>query len=891
VTDPLDDVVMTISRSGLALSSLVLLAALAWAPSLDAQAQRTPHMDELMQPGVSLELARHRAATLHDVRYRLELDVTAADSAPGRVTATFHRAAGAGDLVLDFRGPSLGAVIANGAPVADAEWRNGHLRVPARHLRDGENEVTAGFVARIAPAGASIIRFDDASDGGTYLYTLLVPADANQLFPSFDQPDLKARFRYAITAPAAWKVLANGPGQREEAGETARWTFAETEPISTYLAAFAAGPWRTWESDADGRPITLYARASRAAEVDADTLIDVNRRAIQWLEHWFGVDFPFAKYDMLLAPAFPFGGMEHVGAVFYNENSFVFREAPTLGQQIGRKSTIYHEVAHQWFGDLVTMAWFDDLWLKEGFSTYMAARMQAELDPGSEAWKTFYLRNKPLAYATDQTGGTTPVWQELANLDLAKSNYGPIVYNKAPAILKQLEAIVGDSAFQAGLTLFLRRHAYANATWRDLLAALEESSGVELDAFGEQYILRAGMPVVETELRVQDGRIASLSLRQRPAREMPGDRGGYWPLHVQVRLAYSDREDVVLPVAGAAEVIDVAAARGLPAPDYVWSNEGDYGYGLFLLDERSREHVAEHVGGETDGLRRAMLWGALWDEVREGRMDPARYARIVMRELPAERDEQIAGLNMGRAWTALSSYLPERRAEPLLGEWEALLLARAADAALGYGARKAALDMLVGTARTSAGQTLLRDYLAETRTFDGEAVKQPTRWSIVERLIALGDSEPYALIATESARDTTPDASRRAFMAAAALPQADEKARYFARFLDDPRLNEDWVTAALGNFNAPMHSALTLRYLRPSLDRLEWVRDNRRIFFLPRWISAFVGGHVDAEALRIVDRFLEENPALPADIRRKVLQSRDELARTVRIRAAAQRMP
>ncbi|HEX6041396.1 M1 family aminopeptidase [Longimicrobium sp.] len=878
---------MTIDSRALLLSAVLVCAALARVPAVSAQAPRVPAADELMQPGVSLELARHRAATLRDVRYLLALDVTEADTARGNVTATFHRATGAGDLVMDFRGPSLSFVTVNGAAVEDAEWRNGHLRIPARHLRDGENQVAASFTARIAAAGSSIIRFSDATDGGTYLYTLLVPADANQLFPSFDQPDLKARFRYHITAPSAWQVLANGPGRREEHGGETMWIFDETEPISTYLAAFAAGPWRTWSSDEGGRPITLYARASRADEVDADTLITVNRRAIQWLERYFGVNFPFTKYDMLLAPAFPFGGMEHVGAVFYNENTFIFREAPTLGQQISRKSTIYHEVAHQWFGDLVTMVWFDDLWLKEGFSTYMAARMQDELDPGSEAWKTFYLRNKPLAYATDQTGGTTPVWQSLPNLDLAKSNYGPIVYNKAPAILKQLEAIVGDSAFRAGLTLFLRRHAYANATWRDLLAALEESSGVDLTAFGEQYILRAGMPVVETDLRVRDGRIERLTLRQRPARPMPDDPGGYWPIHVQVRLSYGDREDVVLPVSGAAEVMEVAAARGLPAPDYVWSNEGDYGYGLFLLDARSREYVAGHVGQETDGLRRAMLWGALWDEVREGRMDPARYARIALRELPRERDEQIASLNMGRAWTALASYLPEERARPLLADWERLLLARADDAALTYGARKAALDMLVGTARTDAGQALLREYLAGTRTFNGEAVKQPTRWSIVEQLVALGAADPQALIAAESARDSTPDAGRRAYIAGAAVPAADVKAAYFGRFLDDPGLNEDWVTAALGNFNAPRHAALTLRYLRPSLDRLEWVRDNRRIFFLPRWISAFVGGHTGPEALAMVDRFLAENPELPADIRRKVLQSRDELERTVRIRAAA----
>jgi aminopeptidase N len=887
---------MTISRHAFFAAFLLVSAALR-VPAVSAQAPRVPTMDELMQPGVSLALARHRAATLSEVEYLIELSVTDRDSATGVVRMDVTRTADAGDLVLDFRGPRLGTIRVGGGDdavtVTDAEWRNGHVRIPARWLAADTNYLDVEFTARIAPAGASIIRFDDATDGATYLYTLLVPADANQLFPSFDQPDLKARFRYSIEAPPEWAVLTNGVAMGlDDRGDTWRHSFRGTQPISTYLAAFAAGPWRRWHSeDEEGfRDINLYARASRAAEVDADTLMAINRRAIGWLERYFDVEYPFSKFDMLLAPAFPFGGMEHVGAVFYNENTFVFREPPTLGQVISRKSTIYHEVAHQWFGDLVTMRWFDDLWLKEGFSTYMAARMQDELDPGSEAWKTFYLRNKPLAYATDQTGGTTPVWQELANLDLAKSNYGPIVYNKAPAILKQLDAMVGDSAFRAGMTLFLRRHAYGNATWQELLAALEEASGVDLEEFGEHYILRAGMPVVETDLQVRDGRIERLSLRQRPARQMPDDPGGVWPIHVQVRLAYPGGRDVVLPVRGAGEVMEITAARGMPAPDYVWSNEGDYGYGLFLLDERSREFVAEHVGDETDGLRRAMLWGALWDEVREGRMDPARYARIVVRELPREADEQIASLNMGRAWTALASYLPEDRAAPLLPEWERLLLARADDEALGYGARKAALDMLAGTARTDAGQAILRDYLAERRTFNGEAVKQPTRWSIVERLIGVGAADPHTLIAAESARDSTPDGSRRAFVAGAAIPAADVKAEYFGRFLDDAGLNEDWVTSALGNFNAPGHSALTLRYLRPSLDRLEWVRDNRRIFFLPRWISAFVGGHVSAEALAEVDRFLAENPALPADIRRKVLQSRDELERTVRIRAAAEGM-
>jgi aminopeptidase N len=845
-----------------------------------------PDAGGFMHPGVSLELARERARTLSGVRYDLSLDVTHADTARGRVVLSFTRAAGAGDLVVDFRGLALDSVAANGAPVADHAWKSGHVRIPARHLRAGENRVAFRFASRIAPAGTSVIRFADPSDTSTYLYTLLVPADANQLFPSFDQPDLKGRFTVEIVAPRDWKVLANGPLQdtTPEAGGV-RWRFAETEPISTYLAAFAAGPWTTWESAPPGeRPVTLYARASRSAEVDADTLIRVNRDAIRWLEGYFAMDFPFAKYDMLLAPAFPFGGMEHVGAVFYNENSFVFREPPTLNERLGRKATIYHEVAHQWFGDLVTMEWFDDLWLKEGFSTYMAAKMQEELDPGSDAWKTFYLRNKPPAYGVDATAGTTPVWQELANLDLAKSNYGPIVYNKAPSILKQLNFLVGEEPFRKGLGVFLRRHAYGNATWQDLLRALEESSGTSLAAFGEQYILRAGMPVVETVREEEGGRIRRLALVQRPAREMPGDRGGWWPGRVRVRLGYRDREDVVLPVAFTGDTTVVPGAEGLPAPDWVWANDQDYGYGLFLLDPGSTRAVMARVGEIRAPLLRAMLWGALWDGVREARLDPAEYLALTLRELPRERDEQISAALLSRASTALTRYLREPEAARLLPAWERLLLARAEDGSLPYGLRKASLDALVSLARTPEMRGVLKEYLAGRRLFDAKPLREPSRWAVVQQLLSVGDADADSLYRAEVARDSTPEAARRAYVAGAARPTATAKADYFRRYLDDPSLNEEWVTASLGAFNDPAHAALTRAHLRPALERLEWIRENRRIFFLPRWIEAFLRGQTGTGALVDVDAFLAAHPELPADIRRKVLQARDELERTVRIR-------
>ena len=840
-------------------------------------------------PGIPLALAQRLSTQVANIHYRLWFDLTAPDQATGTASITFDRRAGSGDLVLDFRGPVLADLAINGRPLRGPARGDGHLVLPGRLLRTGVNSVAARFATPIAAADAAIIRFHDDKDGQTYLYTLLVPSDANLLFPCFDQPDLKARFRWSLTAPADWTVLANGAlVDRQAAGAATRWRFAETEPISTYLAAFAAGPWASWASAPPGeRPISLYARASRKAEVDADAQIATNRAAIRWLADWFGVPFPFAKLDLLLAPAFPFGGMEHVGAVFYNEDRFVFREPPTLPQRLGRDATIYHEISHQWFGDDVTMRWFDDLWLKEGFATYMAARIQAKLQPESNAWTTFHLSIKTPAYRADATSGTQALWQPLDNLDAAKSNYGPIVYNKAPAVIKQLAFLVGEDGFRRGLHLFLTRHAYRNATWHDLLGAIGEASGVDLAAFGQAYMLRAGLPRVETRLVLADGRIASLRLVQRPARALSGDPGGAWPMKVRVRLGYRDRPDIVLDARFDGAEASVAGAAGLPAPDHVWANDGDQGYGLFLPDERTTAWIVANVGAVRDPLLRAMFWSALYDMVRDLRLSPARYLAVLLDHLPGETDEQISRAILARGATALDLYLPEREAVLLRPTWEAALLARTDNARLGYGLRKDATDRLIATARTPLALARLRALLAGTATLAGTPARQPTRWAAVRRLVALGTSDAPALFAAERARDQSTEAAKDAFITRAATPDAAVKASYFARYFNDSSLNEGWASESLPAFNTVDQAALTKPFLRSALDRLEWIRRNRRIFFLPAWIEAFVGGQVDEGALRIVDAFLADRHDLPVDVRRKVLLARDELDLTVRIRAAA----
>lgn len=836
--------------------------------------------------GVSLELARHRSATISDVRYSLTLDVTAPDSAPGSVEVRFTRSA-PGDVVLDYRGRRIVSVAVNGTSVSQPQFDGHHLRISASELVVGVNRVTVRFVSEIAPSGASIIRTRDAVDGSTYLYTLLVPADANQLFPCFDQPDLKARVTLSLVAPAEWTVLGNGSLVRADTtAGIVRSTFAETHPLSTYLIAFAAGPWERRASTVNGRPIGLYTRRSRAREVDADTLLALSHRALEWMEAYFGRAYPFQKFDMMLAPAFPFGGMEHPGLVMYNEERFIFRDRPTLTRRVGRFSTILHETAHQWFGDFVTMKWFDDLWLKEGFATYIGAKALAELEPTSDAWKSFYQSNKPAAYGVDQTAGTTPLWQQLGNLDQAKSAYGAIVYNKAPSVLKQLNHLVGEPAFKGGVRAFLTTHAYGNATWSDLLNAIGQASGRPLQEFGEQFMLRPGMPVLEPILTVRDGRIAQLTLRQRPAQPAVSGTAA-WPMRTRVLLAYPGGRMERLDVDLSGVNTDVHEARGKPAPLFVYPNADDFGYFLSLLDTtsvRALENGA--LRSVTDPLLRSMLWGALWDQVREARMPPERFARLVLRELPGESDEQILPLLTGRLDRTMRAYLTTDVSAGLRAEAEAVFWRGHWDASRSFGVRRAFLDAFIGIAGTEAGRNRLVELL-RADSVAGEPMRDPTRWAIVDRLTIIGDGRAEAALSAQVGRDTTADGRRRAFTAGAARATPAAKAEYFARYFGDRALNEDWATGSLGAFNAVEHQEMTRPFLRAALDSLPYIQQNRRIFFLGSWLGAFLGGQTSASALAIVTAWLDGHPSLPADLRQKVLQSADELERTVRIRATA----
>ena len=428
--------------------------------------------------GISRDLARDRALQISNIRYQLRIELKKkAATLPGHIRIEFALAA-ASPVLLDYRDGQVRNLLVNDAP-EPLRQRNGHILVPGGHLRAGENRIELDFESGIAEANRAITRYNDSQDGSEYLYTLFVPMDANQAFPCFDQPDLKARFTLDATAPADWKVISNTAGVNGH--------FETTKPISTYLFAFAAGPFEPLSGPENATPLRLFVRRSvvaRAREewprVAATTLEGMAR-----MTAFFAQPFPFPKYDQVLIPGFPYGGMEHAGATFLNEDTVLFRSVPTVSDYNRRAITVLHELAHQWFGDLVTMRWFDDLWLKEGFAQYIAYHTQAEMEPAGAVWKRFYETIKPAAYQIDGTHGTTPIYQQIPNLKDAKSAYGAIVYQKAPSLLRLLNFKLGEDDFREGIRIYLREHAYGNAEWSDLIGAFSRASGTSRGPWAE----------------------------------------------------------------------------------------------------------------------------------------------------------------------------------------------------------------------------------------------------------------------------------------------------------------------------------------------------------------------------------------------------------------------
>ena len=844
--------------------------------------------------GIPRDMARFRAQQLKDIRYELSYTIHSQwDFVQGDeelrfvLDSTSSGKNGTQPLWLDFREGKVSALGVNGK-IVPATIQNGHVELPANLLKPGENDVLITFTAPVALAGKAITRFQDKDDGSEYIYTLFVPMDADMAFPCFDQPDLKAKFRLDVFSPADWTVISNTPEAAGHERENEAYSeqgmrhtvFAETRPISTYLFAFAAGPFKK-VLDVPGLP-GLYVRKSKLqkAEAEAAAVQQITANGIKYLSDYFAQPFPFPKYDMVMIPGFAYGGMEHAGATFLREESILFRTAPTHSDRLNRDILLLHELTHQWFGDLVTMRWFDDLWLKEGFAQYMAYHALNALKPNENVWKRFYQAIKPAAYAIDSTKGTTPIYQEIPNLKDAKSAYGAIVYSKAPGVMKQLAFVIGEDAFREGLRLYLKEHAYANAEWSDLVRAFERTSKKSLGEWADAWIKRRGMPQVDVgwscEGRHNTTFVSTITLKEHDVL----NEGSVWPVATRILLSDGTKRSDIRAVIDQpkTEVVNF----GNFCPKYVFANYQDEAYARFLLDPVSRRAVMASLGEIKDVFERTLLWGSLWDSVREAEMDPREYIDLALRSLPTEQDESLAQSIIGRTITALHRYVsPEVRAQ-LAPKMEALayeqmLHSQSQDMRITW------FRALRGVTETDQARGELKDMLSGKLTVPGVELRPLDRWNIVESLVAQNDPEAEAVLAAEEKRDPSGDGKKYAYMAAAARLDANTKKQYFDEYLHNAARPEDWIEISLGSFNWWNQSDLTLPYLGPALDALPQVKRERKIFFMLAWLNAFIGGQQSAAAQKQVHDFLDK-ASLDKDLRLKILEVVDELDRTVKIR-------
>ncbi|MBB5056940.1 aminopeptidase N [Granulicella aggregans] len=845
-----------------------------------------PAMAITADPGVSHELAIERIGRLSHLQYRLSLSLKEhEDTVVGTETLSFESNL-RGDLPIDYRDGVVQSATLNGQSIP-TDLKDGHLILPAMA---GRNILEVKFRSNSAAAGKAITRYDDKDDGSEYFYTLFVPMDASMAFPCFDQPDLKARFTLDVEHPAKWTVISN----TSPAGSTDTAThFAETLPISTYLFAFAAGPFATIHPEETGQP-TLYVRRSQLARAtqEAPQVQALTAQGVAYFSRYFSQPFPFSKYDLILIPGFPFGGMEHAGATFLNEDSVLFRSTPTASDYFRRNILVLHETCHQWFGDLVTMKWFDDLWLKEGFAQYMAYKALAELQPSAMPWKHFYEDIKPLAYGIDETEGTTPIFQNIENLKDAKSAYGAIVYQKAPAILKQLEFRIGPDVFREGLRSYLKQHAYGNAQWSDLIAAFKSAEPLaphaptrSIHAWAEAWIKHRGMPEINVAWSCTHGKIDHLALTQHDVLS----EGLTWPISNQISLNYSreaGQKDRLMRVDWNGPTYSVADAVGMPCPAFVFANAGDEGYGRFLLDQHSEAAVSRQLIetpiSEQDPLLRTMLWGALWQNVHVAKSSPRSYVELALKSLPMETDESLARVQGGRIALALHSYLHDAARIALVPQVESVLADRMRNAPE-LGLRIVSFRSFINVAETPAALRQVKDLLAGSLVVPGMPLELLDRWNLVAHLIAMNDLNAANVLSAEKARDHSGEAQKYAYAAGAGTPSAVTKAHYFDEYLHDPTIQEDWITQSLRPFSSWNQSSLTLPYLSQALNELPEIKQHRKIFFLGAWLGAFLEGQNTPEAQQVVRSWLS-NPKIDRDLRLKVLESMDGLDRAVFIR-------
>ena len=855
-------------------------------------------------PGQNLtrEEAAARADLLAVDAYDVALDLSrAADAAQetfrSTTTVRFRAAAGA-TTFIDLIAPRVHSIVLNGRELDPAQ---AHVdsRIVLGDLAP-DNELTVVADCAYMRTGEGLHRFTDPADGETYLYSQFEVPDARRVFAVFEQPDLKAPFTFTVSVPEGWTVLSNSPTPAPERRDgVAVFAFAPTERISSYITAVVAGPYRGATGEyraADGRvvPLGVYCRASLEQYLDAAEILELTRKGLAYYEGLFGAPYAFAKYDQVFVPEFNAGAMENAGCVTHRDD-YVFRSRPVEARVERRAVTILHELAHMWFGDMVTMKWWNDLWLNESFAEYTSTLAVAETTRFTDAWTTFQTIEKGWAYNQDQLCSTHPVSAEINDLHDVEVNFDGITYAKGASVLAALVGYVGRENFFAGIAAYLGAHAYSNATLADLLVELERTSGRDLGEWARLWLQEAGVTALRLSLSTDDdGVITSAAVLQEIPAGSPASLrphrvaiGSYAPVDGEMHRIGR----VELDVEGArTEVVDLVGTR---RADVIVLNDDDLTYAKVRLDEASLAAGLEGIAMFTESLPRSVVLASAWDMVRDGELDASRYLDAALAALAVETHSSVVQGLLARIATCLGSYLPPavRADRAPRAAQELLDLARAAEPG---GDKQLQLVRAVAAHAVTEEQTgAVAAWLDGSEELEGLVVDQDLRWDLLCGLVAAGRADEAA-IAAEEARDLTTTGRERAAQARAAVPTPQAKAAVWRELVDNASMPNETQVKTLRGFNdVERRPELLAPFIDEYVRRILAIWETRTFHMAENllselWSTATVGLE-GADPAGALEAWLAEHPDAPAALRRIVGENLDDTRRAALVQARESR--
>jgi aminopeptidase N len=829
----------------------------------------TPAENAGLEPGVSQTLATERAQAIENLEYDLSFTIPPDASQPiwGHAVIRFATKEINRPLVLDF---SPGSDYLQSVKVGGQHSRyqvvQDHIIIPKEEIASEDNTIEIAFRAGEAPLNRN----------PDFLYTLFVPARARLAFPCFDQPNLKARFALELDIPSSWQAVSNGAETfHETGGDRRRTRYAETQPIPTYLFAFAAGKFQLETAERNGRWYRMFHRETDAKKVERNkkAVFDLHASSLDWLEKYTAIPYRFGKFDFVLIPSFQFGGMEHPGSIFYNAASILLDESATENQMLNRASVIAHETSHMWFGDLVTMQWFNDVWMKEVFANFFAAKIVNPAFPNVNHDLRFLVSHYPAAYAVDRTAGTHPIRQELANLNEAGSLYGAIIYQKAPIVMRQLERILGPNKLQEGLRVYLKDFQFGNATWLDLIRILDERTELDLKAWSHAWVEEAGRPSIRTAIE--------------------GDRVTFVQSDPQGRsLRWTQQMDVLIgtPTTAQSMPLEIQADRAelkIPATiskaEWILPNGGGLAYGNFTVDDSTRAFLPQHLPDLKDPLTRGAAWVSLWEEMLERRVRPTDFIDLAIRALPREDTEQNVQLVLGYAsdafWTFLSHAQREERASKL-----EQVLKDGLDHAPSSSMKATYFAAFRSIVTTPEGIAFLERVWRRQEKVPGLTLAEPDEASMALDLAVRSVPAAAAILDEQRGRFMNPDRKARfEFVMPALSEQQETRDKWFESLRDvNNRRREPWVLEGLQYLHHPLRAAASEKHIRPSLDLLLEIQRTGDIFFPTRWMNATLSGRNTPSAAGIVREFLAQHEDYPIRLRRIILQAADVLFRAAK---------